>query len=199
MFNNFKHKHFSLGKLCGTKFRNGEAIYTKIVKMFSDGIKDNMDGKEPEELKEPKEQDKFFYDKNLENAINSNNLISVKKDSKMKSKLTLNEPLEQPLIDNEAYRELYRNFSVYIGEQSSKELDIIVHNEERNGKLHKYGLPAKNELPFTELIPQEEADELPKTSTESLFELLELDKDSSYESLILKFQGEFNHGKNNVN
>ena len=194
MFNNFKHK-VSLGKLCGTKFRNGEAIYTKVLKMFSDGVKDNN----LKDVKEPKEQEKFFYDKNLENAINSNNLISVKKDSKMKSKLTLNEPLDQPLIENEAYRELYRNFSVFIGEQNSKELDNIVHNEERNGKLHKYGLPVKNELPFTELIPQEEADELPKTSTESLFELLELDKDSSYESLILKFQGEFNHGKNNVN
>lgn len=144
-----------------------------------------------------KEQDNFFYDKtNLENAINNNKLISVKEDSKFKSKLSLNETLEKPLVENEAYRELYKNFSVYISNETSEDLDIIPHNEEKNGKLHKYGLPVKNEFAFGELMVQEEMPELPKTSTEKLFELLDLDKDSSYESLLLKYQSEFNHGKN---
>jgi hypothetical protein len=143
-----------------------------------------------------KEQDNFFYDKtNLENAINNNKLISVKEDSKFKSKLSLNDTLDKPLVENEAYRELYRNFSVYISNETSQDLDVIPHNEEKNGKLHKYGLPIKNELPFGELIVQEDIPELPKTSTEKLFELLDLDKDSSYESLLLKYQSEFNHGK----
>jgi hypothetical protein len=190
MFINFKHR-VNLLKL--SKDREIISQFSKLFKYslrsFCENTKNNN----------TKDEEKYFYDKNLENAINSNKMISVKKDPKMRSKLSLNEPTEQPLIENEAYRELYRNFSLYIGEETSKELDTIIHNEEKNGKLHKYGLPLKNELPFTELIPQEEADELPKTSTESLFDLLELDKDSSYESLILKFQGEFNHGKNKNN
>ena len=143
--------------------------------------------------------DNYFYDKsNVDNSITNKNLIQIK-DSKMKSKLTITESLEQPLIENEAYRELYRNFSVYIGEETSKELDAITHNEEKNGKLHKFGLPVKNELVFSDLVPIEEVCELPKTATENLFESLQLDGESSYESLLLKFQSEFNHGIINFN
>lgn len=187
MFNNFKHR---VNLLNLKKDRQKISEFAKLFKYsnrsFCENIKNNNN---------TKEEEKFFYDKNLENAFNANKMISVKIDPKMKSKLSLNEPTDQPLIENEAYRELYRNFSLYIGEENSKELDTIVHNEEKNGKLHKYGLPIKNELPFTELIPQEEVNEQPKTSTENLFDLLELDKESSYESLILKFKGELNHGK----
>jgi hypothetical protein len=99
-----------------------------------------------------------------------------------------------PLIENEAYRELYRNFSLYVNENLINELDTIPHNEKVDGKEYKYGLLTKNELPFTDLIPKEEVEVIPKTSTENLFELLELDKDSSYESLLIKFQQTFSHG-----
>jgi len=140
----------------------------------------------------------FFYEKSQ--ISEAQNLISVnKKESKLKSKLSIQEPTEQPLVENEAYRELYKNFSLYIGEHNSRELDEIKHNQEENGKLYKYGLPAKNELAFTELIPAPEEPELPKTSTENLFDLLELDKESSYESLILKIQSEYNHGNFYIN
>jgi len=138
----------------------------------------------------------FFYENaNVGTADDNKNLIDLKKDSNMKSKLTIDEQSERPLIENETYRELYRNFSLYIGEENSKELDTIIHNQERNGKIFKYGLPAKNELPFTELITVEEKVDLPSTSTENIFSLLSLDKDSSFESLVIKFQSEFNHGK----
>jgi hypothetical protein len=65
-----------------------------------------------------------------------------------------------------------------------------------NNKEYKYGLPTKNETLFSELVPVEEEPKLPNTSTENLFNLLSLDKESSYESMILKFKEEFNHGIN---
>ncbi len=139
--------------------------------------------------------DKFFYE-NINIEKENSNIISIAKDSKFIEKMRMEETAEKPFIDNEAYRELYKNFSLFIGEETSKELDTIIHNEEVNGKKYKYGLLAKNELPFTELIPKDEVEEIPKTSTENLFDLLDLDKESSYESMILKIQQEFNHGKN---
>ena len=143
-----------------------------------------------------KNSDMYFYENaNVGGTEDQKNLINLKKDSKIKSKMVINEHGERPLIENETYRELYKNFSLYVGEEMSKELDTIAHNQEQNGKVFKYGLPAKNELPFTELVTLEEKVDLPSTSTENIFSLLALDKDSSYESLIIKFQSEFNHGK----
>jgi hypothetical protein len=74
------------------------------------------------------------------------------------------------------------------------DLDDIPHNKLINSKEYKYGLPIKNETPFSELVPLAEEPKFPNTSTENLFDLLSLDKESSYESMILKFKEEYNHG-----
>jgi hypothetical protein len=100
-----------------------------------------------------------------------------------------------PLIENEAYRELYKNFSLTVTEEMLRELEEIPHNEKINEKEYKYGLTTKNEIPFSELVPLTEEPVIPNTSTENLFTLLDLNKDSSYESLILKLNEEFNNGK----
>jgi len=137
--------------------------------------------------------DNFFYDK--ENIANTSSpIISIEKNKNMVSKLKLNEDSSQPLIENEEYRELYRNFSLIVSEDLMKSLDDIKHNQKENDIEYKYGLPSKNNTIFTALIPKEEEDEFPKTCTENLFSRLQLDKESSYESLLLKFQIEFNHG-----
>jgi hypothetical protein len=72
-----------------------------------------------------------------------------------------------------------------------KELDEIPHNVKVGNIEYKYGIPAKN-LPFTEIIPKMEEPAIPNTITENVFELLGLDKNSSYESMLLKSQEEFN-------
>ena len=137
--------------------------------------------------------DNFFYDKdNIDNT--SSHIISIEKNKNMVSKLKLNEDSSIPLVENEEYRELYRNFSLIVSEDLMKSLDDIKHNQKDNDVEYKYGLPSKNNALFTALIPKEEEDEYPKTSTENLFSRLQLDKDSSYESLLLKLQIEFNHG-----
>jgi len=62
---------------------------------------------------------------------------------------------------------------------------MLKHGEEVGGILYKYDLPIEN-LPITfrsQLIVKEE---VPLTATESLFEALELDKDTAYESFIIK-------------
>lgn len=98
----------------------------------------------------------------------------------------------KPLIENEDYRELYKSFSLVVREDMIGELDNIIHNEKINEKEYKYGLSVKNELKFTDLIPKDETQEEPKTATENLYELLNLDEESSYESLVLKFNQAFN-------
>jgi hypothetical protein len=159
---------------------------SKLCKFYSDKSQAKM------ELNKKLEEE-FFY-KTVTNINNEKNILSVK-DEKMRSKLKLSDTTDPPLIENETYREFYKNFSLYVGEDTSQELDTIIHNEEKQGELYKYGLPAKNHLPFNQLVPKEENEEpLPTTATESLYQLLGLDSDSSYESLILKMQSEFNHG-----
>jgi len=138
-------------------------------------------------------KDDFFYDKeNIDKT--SQNIISIQNNKKAMSKLKLNDDNSQPLVENEAYRELYRTFSLYVTEDLIKNLDEIKHNHKENDVEYRYGLPVKNNVPFTALVPKGEEEELPKTSTENLFSLLDLDKESSYESLVLKFQMEYNHG-----
>lgn len=89
---------------------------------------------------------------------------------------------------------MYKNFSLIIKDDQIDELDNIDHNVTVKEKYLKYGLSAKNEMPFKEIIPYNPEEAIPNTSTENLFELLNLDKDSSYESMVLKFRTEFQHG-----
>jgi hypothetical protein len=105
---------------------------------------------------------------------------------------------EMNLLNIPEYRELYKNFSVVINDQQLNELDEIKHDVLENDKKYKYGLMAKNEMNFNEIIVFNQEEAIPKTATESLFELLNMDKDSSYEGLVLKFRNEFQHGKLNL-
>lgn len=101
----------------------------------------------------------------------------------------------KPLVENEMYRELYKNFSLTVTEELARELDTVAHNEKIGDKEYKYGLPVKNETQFKDLIVRdEETEELPKTENEKLWELLDLNDESSYESLVLKVQDQFNNG-----
>jgi hypothetical protein len=127
----------------------------------------------------PQEKE-FTYYKN----IDEKNLLTVANKK--------NSPVS--LLDNDAYRELYKSFSLTVNDALQNDLDDIPHNKLINNKEYKYGLPTKNEIPFSELVPISEDPKLPNTSTENLFELLNLDKESSYESLILKIKEEYNHG-----
>jgi hypothetical protein len=104
-------------------------------------------------------------------------------------------PTNAPMIQNEQYREIYKAFSLTVTEEMLKELDDIPHNESINDKEYRYGLSVKNEILFTGLVPLPEEPTLPNTGTENLFNLLSLDKESSYESMLLKFKDEFNTGR----
>jgi hypothetical protein len=164
-------------------FNQGGRIYKNLNKLFSNGV--NSGNNSQEKINE-KNSDFFFkIEKEAKLIKLDNSLIENSKDSK-----------SIPLVENEEYRKLYKNFSVYFDEKLMEEYDKIYHNEKLGNKEYKYGILAKNELPFTELIVKEEENvNLPKTATENLFDLLELDKDSSYESMLLKFQGQFSNGK----
>lgn len=74
-------------------------------------------------------------------------------------------------------------------------LDEIPHNTEKDKIQYVYGMPVKNSIykPRSQLIEVETMYDY-DTATESLINLLELNKDSSYESLVLKFDREFNNG-----
>jgi len=77
--------------------------------------------------------------------------------------------------------------------RQSATADILRHNEEVNGKLYKYDLPLENEaIEFkNQLITVDEDTQL--TPLEKLFERLEVDKNSSFESLTVKLSQEFNN------
>jgi hypothetical protein len=101
----------------------------------------------------------------------------------------------KPLIENEAYRHLYKGFSVTINEETVKEIDEIMHNTNKDGREYRYGLPSKNEINYNELMIKPEEENISNTPNQNLFELLELDKLSSYESMLIKIKEIFNHGK----
>jgi len=101
------------------------------------------------------------------------------------------------LLNIPEYRELYKNFSLVIREDQFHEIEDIKHNVVENDKKYKYGLLAKNEMPFKEMVVFNQEESIPKTATENLFEILGMDKDSSYESMVLKFRNEFQNGNFN--
>lgn len=74
-----------------------------------------------------------------------------------------------------------------------KESDELLHGEE-GGMIYKYDLPVLN-MPIVfhnKLATIDESKEL-TTETQELFELLDCDKDTAYESFIIKFNQEYNH------
>jgi len=75
--------------------------------------------------------------------------------------------------------------------------DMLVHNEDVGGVLHKYDLPTVN-TPITfrnqnALLDMEEAKLKELTATEQLLTELECDKDTAYESFIIKMQQNYNN------
>lgn len=73
--------------------------------------------------------------------------------------------------------------------------DMLRHNADFSGILYKYDLPVEN-LPIVfrsnaNLIAAEEAAE--PTPTEALFEELECDKDTAFESFVIKMQQNYNN------
>ena len=105
--------------------------------------------------------------------------------------ITLTKSSEESPYTDEQVKDMYRNYSCILHQDVLKDLDLIPHNMKINNVEYKYGIQAKN-LPFTQIVIKSAEPLLPNTSTENLFEILNLDKDSSYESLILKYQQEFN-------
>lgn len=69
----------------------------------------------------------------------------------------------------------------------------LKHNEDHGGILYKYDLPVENRpLQFkSQLIAIDKEQE--NTSVENLFDTLEIDKDTSYESFTIKYNQKFNN------
>lgn len=160
-------------------------IPLKLNRVFNNKFGKTFSEKEINKINKNSKENNLF----MENSSNSQQIIEKNVNS--------SEDKEEfiPNVENETYRELYKDFSFFVIEDNMKELDDIPHNKLIDGREYKYGLTSKNELIFTDLIPKLEEDIIPNTMTENLFELLELDKESSYESLLIKFQNNFNHGK----
>ena len=100
--------------------------------------------------------------------------------------------------DSNYVPEYMKNYSLKIIDTT--EIDNIMHNEEQHGIVYKYGLPEKNITLVAENDPNnKELTDISKneygTIMENVMEMFELDKDSSYENLIEKYNGTFNNGK----
>ena len=69
---------------------------------------------------------------------------------------------------------------------------MLRHNEEHSGIMYKYDLPIENKpIPFkSQLIEQQE---IPNTAVENLYESLEVDKETAYESFIIKLNQNYNN------
>lgn len=70
--------------------------------------------------------------------------------------------------------------------------NMLRHDEEFGGMLYKYDLPVLNQpiLFRSALIV---ADEIPNTIVENLLESLEVDKETSYESFVIKMNQNYNN------
>jgi hypothetical protein len=69
---------------------------------------------------------------------------------------------------------------------------MLKHLEEHGGMLYKYDLPVEN-LAITFRSQLMVKEEVPNTPTENLFESLQIDKDTAYESFIIKINQEYNN------
>ena len=70
--------------------------------------------------------------------------------------------------------------------------DMLRHQEEVGGVLYKYDLPVENR-PSVFRFQIVVKEDLVNTPTENLLEKLDIDKDSAYESFIIKLSQEFNN------
>ena len=82
------------------------------------------------------------------------------------------------------------SLSINLGDE-----DAIRQNQEIGGKMYKYDLPLENEaITFKSQSALMLADKIiESTPVENLYEMLEIDKDSAFESFIIKHNQLFNH------
>lgn len=157
--------------------------------------------------------DNQIKDSQLNNSVNSriemfnitNNDLNYdiknieKIGSKSKKDLQPAFTISNPEINTKYVPDAVKNYSLRI--VNTSEIDEIHHDEEIKGKYYKYGLPIKNEIykPHQAYLQELKENEKEKalTATENIMELFELDKNSSYESLVLKYNQNFNNGKLN--
>lgn len=117
--------------------------------------------------------------------------------SKSKKDLQPAFTISNPEINTKYTPDAVKNYSLKI--VNTSEIDEIHHDEEIKGTYYKYGLPLKNEIykphqAYLQELKQNEKEQA-LTATENMMELFELNKDSSYESLVLKYNQNFNNGK----
>jgi hypothetical protein len=71
---------------------------------------------------------------------------------------------------------------------------MLKHNEDYGGVIYKYDLPVVNKpIQFRSQALAVKEDEIPLTPVENLLNQLEVDKDTSYESFVIKMHQEFNN------
>lgn len=149
--------------------------------------KDNKNSYNPEEHYKPN-----FEMKNKDFNIDIKNLDDLDIEENSKDNFTVSYSEKSNYIP-----EGLRTYSLKIVDTS--EIDNIIHNEENNGVVYKYGIPVKNSLfkPRASALDDvdEEASQKSMTPNERMMDMFELDKDSSYESLVLKYNEVFNNGK----
>lgn len=70
--------------------------------------------------------------------------------------------------------------------------DMLKHNEDVGGMLYKYDLPIENQpIIFKSALVVKE--DVKSTALENIFEQLEIDKETAYESFIIKVNQTYNN------
>lgn len=103
---------------------------------------------------------------------------------------------DEEFLPEQEDREIQHNIKISSSLTITKRPDdMLKHNEEVGGKIYKYDLPVQNEaLVFINeksLIIQEE--ELGSTPAMNLFDKLEVDLDTAFESFVIKHHQMYNN------
>jgi hypothetical protein len=186
-----QNKHLTLNKSYNKAF-----FKPKISKFksFSSNNKQNYENNEQSSKSEVEMFNLSDNDKELNYDIKNIEKIGNKSKKDLQPAFTITNPND---INNKYIPDAVKNYSLKIVDTS--EIDEIHHDEEVKGVYYKYGLPVKNEIYkphqayLQELKEKEKAQAL--TATENIMELFDLNKDSSYESLVIKYNQTFNNGK----
>lgn len=139
-----------------------------------------------------------FIDKNKKNNESSEEVNEI---SEMKNvhNIGMNNIQENviPISDNNNLPEYIKVYSMKMID--TKNLDFIPHNETINNEYYKYGLPVNNKQlqSYNSFLTEKEKD-INETPMMNIINNFDLDKDSSYESLVLKYDEMYKNGKFNV-
>lgn len=110
--------------------------------------------------------------------------------------ISYNKDIMSRIDKGEYVPDMYKMYSTKITDFNK--IDHIPHEIDINGAYYKYGLPIINRSlsdissELTELL-ESNNDNFYLTATENIMNMFELNKDSSYESLILKYDELFNN------